>query len=823
MIFQSAGDRPTTVCACTTLNLFLLQEVKSDTCTWLHWHTRNTPLNTPFSQCSHNIMEPQPSLHDLLRSVPASKLGEPCTDIHFADIANGMVTWELFAPYMSLSEAEEEEIKCNHRTYFQQKLASLRRWKTKYANKATYQHLIHIFWKAGSADLGFKVASMLKHIAPLSIQAKDDLDAFHQYLVELYRQEPPPGTAEFPFTPAQEFQYIELSLNAKTRSGLLSIKMGDILAYGEDERKVTLLEGAAGSGKSTLMWQLKQKWAMGELYPEIQLLICINLRHPQYHTAKELFDLIPCPDEELKPAVVKYIKKQFGAGLCFLWDGWDEVPYRFQRRSYIYNLLAGRIGDSLPRARFLITSRSIGTTIVRGIAPKRIEIAPFSRQQTMEYFTVYTHLSHADLEVYLKENEYVFSLCDLPVNASLVSYTLRDPKRSPNSPLPKTQTELFKSLTTNLLFSEAERRSEMDDLEVLPDTSELVFRRFCCLSYDGLFEGKSVFFRDDLISHDIDVTGLDDTQGLMIADPVLTSLGLDKSYTFRHLTFQEYMAAYHLKDQPAEKQCEAITKVIQEQPDRKDMVPFLAGITGLKDESCLEIFKTLWLDLLTGLAQKCTLEDSQPMFHLLIKCAFEAQSEALFLKFHSTISSLPSGLLALQSFQLRYQDIITLTHILTRDHLDVSLTLDVTSCTLDSGVLEIFARKLQSSQHCPTGVRLILDNTKLCREDINALAILLSETTALTHLSLNECTLTHDSLQLIGKALTKNTTLQALAISNNAVSSTEISLFLDLLQSNQTLQELKFDCKFIQAQEDTLKQINEQRRKTGRPILTIVA
>lgn len=705
-----------------------------------------------------------------------------CTGVHFADIANEMVTWESFAPYMSLSEAEEEEIKSDNRTYRQQKLASLRKWKAKYAYRATYQHLIHIFWKAGSAELCFKVASMLKSITPLPIQTKDELDAFHQYLVDLYMQEPPPGMAEFPFTPAQDFRYIDLSLNAKTRSGILSIKVGDIFTYGEDERKVTLLKGAAGSGKSTLMWELKRKWAMGELYPEIQLLICINLSHPQYHKAEKLIDLIPCPDEELKPAVVKYITKQFGAGLCFLWDGWDEVPYRFQRRSYIYKLLAGQIGVSLPKAKFLVTSRSIGTAIVRGIAPKQIEIAPFTREQIVEYLTAYTHLSPADLEVYLKENEFILSLCDLPVNALLVSYTLRDPKRSPTSPLPKTQTELFQSLTTNILYSEAERRSEMDDPEVLPDASKQLYRKFCCLSYDGILEGKSVFFRDDLISHDITVSGLDSTQGLMIADPILTSLGLDKCYTFRHLSFQEYMAACHLedKDQSAEKRCDAIIKIVQEQPDRTNMLPFLAGITSLKDQPCAEIFRKLWLDLLTGLAQKRSSEDDQRMFHLLIKCAFEAQSEDLFLKFHSAISSLPSVSLAFESFTLSHQDFSTLSHILTRGHLDVSLTLDIKSCTLQSGVLSVFARKLQASQYCPTGVKLILDNTKLSNEDIDALVLLLSETSALTHLSLNKCTLTHADLQSLGKALTSNTTLQTLCISNDSMPSTDVSLLLDL-------------------------------------------
>ena len=243
-------------------------------------------------------MEAQPALNDLLRGVSASQLREPCTDMHLADIAGKVVQWETFAPYMSIDEAEEEEIKSNHRTYLQQKLACLRKWKSKYGQKATYQHLIQIFCRAGQVDLSCKVAEMIELAAPISPQTKRELDEYHQYLVEQYLQDVPPGTAEFPFIPAADFHYFKLSLQMRTSAKVhvASLEMEDIFTYGTEERKVTLIQGAAGSGKSTFVWELKRRWARGELYPEIQLLISINLRDPQYHMAKALTDIIPCPD-----------------------------------------------------------------------------------------------------------------------------------------------------------------------------------------------------------------------------------------------------------------------------------------------------------------------------------------------------------------------------------------------------------------------------------------------------------------------------------------------------------------------------------------------
>lgn len=721
-------------------------------------------------------MEAQPGLHDLLRGVSASELGRPCTDEHLAEIARKIVRWETFAPYMSIEEAEEEEIKSDNQTYHQQKLACLRKWKAKYSYKATYQHLIQIFYKAGQVDLSYNVASMMKLVASISPQTKNELDRYHQYLVEQYLQELPPGTAEFPFIPAHDFHYIKLSLQTRVRTVVKSLEIEDLFTYGEEERKVTLIQGAAGSGKSTLVWEIKRRWARGKLYPEIQLLISINLRDPQYHMAKTLMDIIPCPDNELKQAVVTHMKKQFGAGVCFIWDGWDEVPYKYQRRSYIYNLLAGKIGDSLPRTKFLVTSRSIGTTIVRGIAPKHIEIKCFSPQQITDYFTKHTNLSIIDVEEYAKHNEQFLALCDLPVNASLVSCLLRDPRCAQDNPLPKTQTELYTNLTTYLLLSEAERRSEMDNLEVLPDFSKLVFRKFSSLAYHGL--DKTVFFKEELLSHDIDITGLDHTQGLMIVNPVYTSLGLNKSYTFRHMTFQEYMAARYLSDQITSPQelCEALSSIVKNHPDRMEILGFIAGLKSL---NCSSTFRKLWCDFLQLRAHS---DDDQRLFHLLMRCAFEAQSEDLLQLFHDSIPSCGSTKLALKHFKLGCQDLGMLGRILGKGHLPVPLTLDATSCTLDSGALTALTKGFLTSKSCPTGLMLILDGTRLLHSDIEALGNLISKTDALIHLSVNECGLNDQDMEVIGKALATNSSLESLEVARNQSSAAGLAEISSLVK-----------------------------------------
>ena len=678
-------------------------------------------------------MQSQPFFHlnNLLLSVDSRKLEQQCSDEDLARISDMIVRWESFSPYMSIGEVEEEEIRFdNPMHYKQQKLVCLRKWRAKHGKNATYKHLIEIFFKAGHIDLCHKIVTMLDYTMKLDVvlpqpsystalvsaDTSSELRKYHTYLVDQYHDEPPPGTAEFPFNPARDFEYIELSLVEKKRNETRRVNMEHILTFKDGERKVTLLKGPAGSGKSTVMWELKRRWASGELFSDIQFLICINLRNPQYHMAKDLVDIIPCPDDDLKKSVALCIKKRFGAGDGFFFDGWDEIPYKYQRRSYIYNLVAGKIGHSLPRAKFLVTSRSIGSTIVRGISPKHLEIQPFSPQQISAYFTRYTNLCIADVEDYAKHNKQFFQMCDLPLNASLVSCTLQDPRFKKDKPFPETQSQLYRSLTIYLLLSEAERRSDdLDDPEELPDSSKLFFTKLSSLAYQGFQENKSVFFKEDLLLHKIDMsnTGVDHTRGLMMANPTFTIFGLSKSYTFRHLTFQEYLAAYFLSNQPIEEQCGVLKTVLEKHPHQKQFFGFYAGITGLKNQDIISIFNEMWLHFLRS---NDSASKREPMFHLIMKCVLESQSEHLLCIFHDSIT-----VLDVKGFHLGCQDLVALAKISAiRPHPVQPIILDMTLCTFDRGALVSFVKELKTFEFNSASLCVRLDNKGLLFEDYDA-------------------------------------------------------------------------------------------------------
>ena len=55
-----------------------------------------------------------------------------------------------------------------------------------------------------------------------------------------------------------------------------------------------LINGAPGSGKSTLTVHICQKWSRGELFQEFTVVVLVHLRDPAIQKSESIADLLPC-------------------------------------------------------------------------------------------------------------------------------------------------------------------------------------------------------------------------------------------------------------------------------------------------------------------------------------------------------------------------------------------------------------------------------------------------------------------------------------------------------------------------------------------------
>ena len=149
--------------------------------------------------------------------------------------------------------------------------------------------------------------------------------------------------------------------------------------------------------------------------------------------------------------------------------------------------------------------------------------------------------------------------------------------------VPKTITELYSSLVRDLLLRHLldhpvhgkNRKWRMRSFSDLPP---YVYQQLCELgriAYEGVLHGQQVIFSD--------LPEGFETLGLMQCVPELyVGEGAVVSYNFLHLTVQEYLAAFHLSQQPVEKQIRHLRKYCTKglSKDHFSMVlRFLSGIS----------------------------------------------------------------------------------------------------------------------------------------------------------------------------------------------------------------------------------------------------
>ncbi len=236
---------------------------------------------------------------------------------------------------------QEKEKECHgyeHRTTLQRSYI-VEVWKKK-INNATYWSLIKEACKDQQAKVVVKVREILigGHILE-----DEDMKMFCEYLYECYTRElPHPSHTQWP--QLHHDIYVNQVIYRKPKSqeseeGTTPIQLDQI--FNDPSGKVVLIEGVAGTGKSTLLWHICKEWALGNLFKDFSLVIHTSLLNWE-HDVMNLADIIPHPSERLRRSVADNITKDQGNGICFLIDDCSEAVLK-------------RI--KLPQCMFLVTSR----------------------------------------------------------------------------------------------------------------------------------------------------------------------------------------------------------------------------------------------------------------------------------------------------------------------------------------------------------------------------------------------------------------------------------------------------------------------------------
>ena len=495
--------------------------------------------------------------------------------------------------------------------------------------------------------------------------------------------------------PVTNTEFISLELISKNKNAnsdydyVVSGDIDDIIAakehveckevFGKYESGALLLvEGCPGSGKTTLMHKVTRDWAtkgnmlLGAdiviLVPPELLLVGTN----KDITLSNIFEKYIENDDE-RSRFIEKIKTNGGDGTCIIFDGLEN--YECSNSTMIYKIIHKHI---LPLAMIIVASRPVDISSVRYTAPvtKYIEVVGFTKESLFNYIDSYSTENNfpCKLKSYLHLHINLLHICYLPVHAAMLCFLYSELGDN----IPQTETKMYESLTILILQRNLTRENRqarlVTSLHCLSGKIREYFINICNLAFDMTIHSKQVV-RESQTRFPLATPGSDKScLGLLTIDSIAGLLGMEYQYTFLHLTFQEYLAAFYLIEL-----CNDEIQVITEDKhiNLQVVLKFFCGMVNFKDHTL--VFERIMSDTKTDILYK-------------IQCAFESQQQIVC---DSVLEHERTDTLSFKDRYLMQTDFLAISYVISATRYTLT-ALTFTDCTLTEEGVALFLEKIGS-------------------------------------------------------------------------------------------------------------------------------
>ena len=409
--------------------------------------------------------------------------------------------------------------------------------------------------------------------------------------------------------------------------------------------RISVLYGHAGMGKTTALQHIAQQVAIQKYESDFTLILYFPIRDGTVGSATDLKGLLSYYGSDCDIASAeKDLLDRRGKDVLLVFDGADEAKELIREGSpnVLLPLLKGRI---LPEASIILSSRPGVCPDLQNLCSTFYEIQGFDSvaiKAFVESFFMEDPQKGEDMLKALEERPDLMAGAYVPMNL-FIFCSIYEPGQSY---FPPTMTSCYSNYVSQVLLRECKKEGREchinSDLSTLPEDLSHLLTCLGKLSFDGLAANPSCFiFSENTIRRIFPSLGNEKIsesyfKGLLQVHAGKKGYNLASTFSFSHVTLQEFLAAFHLQELPQRYHTE-FWKMHLMNPTFSIVLRFFAGLTGLSSRELVKqltkphnqvgLFKK-FLSLFTiTLPSECDCSNPQLLF--LFHALYESQNRQL--------------------------------------------------------------------------------------------------------------------------------------------------------------------------------------------------
>ncbi|XP_059374474.1 NACHT, LRR and PYD domains-containing protein 3-like [Carassius carassius] len=358
----------------------------------------------------------------------------------------------------------------------------------------------------------------------------------------------------------KEYEVLQMEKTARTQD--TPIHCNDIFkplhepgCEEKDKIKTVLTKGIAGIGKTVSVQKFILDWTKEKANQDVDFMFVLPFRElnlikdHQYSLHRLLLDFYP-EFQNLDSKIYEENK------VVFIFDGLDEsrITLAFSddervldmnKSSSVGVLMSNLIrGDLLPSALIWITSRPAAANQIPSKYINRVtEILGFNEPQKEEYFRKRISDEHQASRIisHISRSRSLNIMCHIPVFCRISATVLPNLlKQDDSAEIPQTLTEMYIHFLLTQINMRNQKYDERDPEKLLKSNRRVIVK-LAELAFSQLMKGNVVFYEEDLIESGIYVTDASLYPQIFKEESVIHQR---KVYSFIHLSFQQFLAAF---------------------------------------------------------------------------------------------------------------------------------------------------------------------------------------------------------------------------------------------------------------------------------------